>query len=528
MNSELLKISEKLKHKSIGLKETLSLLDMAFGVNYRRIEKRKLFFPKKIFENLDELINKTVHGAKIKHLTPRKGRNPFHTFEIHTEKKELLGYLNMVYFRNPIPCYYLVYVEILEPFRNRGLGTMILKSFRKFVEVKGAIGLLDNIIPPEDPTYQIYTKLGWKNIREFISESIISTPGNYMIFTPHSINIFQLKEKLIRLLIRVSKKRQLIEMYENEAMVKRTISEFQKIYDTLTNIFEKEILLENPPQLPRFLFTKFVTKLLGFRRRISKLIGYTGGESLEQIMISEKVKDLQILSYSLWGENNTEAVFLGKEEIIDALPEELIKNPTDYIESLPLYKRPFLNSWLNRRGGTALSNIKIRDLLELGFDPTRLKEFYLNGIYYIFERVSPLFLSSIEKRKNLFETIDGEALKLKIQNTSVLTNPPLVIIIDKGNIYVLRKKLKAIHIEEALEQLRNIPYLKEMNRKIGIDRIIIGTTNEIKKWLIKRFGNNFLEELEDITFFIPWDIEKNMPMLNIDITKVYMDKIWIS
>ncbi len=48
----------------------------------------------------------------------------------------------------------------------------------------------------------------------------------------------------------------------------------------------------------RFMFTRFVTKLLGFRRRISELLGYTGGESLEQIVLDAEIRNLPIQSYA--------------------------------------------------------------------------------------------------------------------------------------------------------------------------------------------------------------------------------------
>ncbi len=525
MNSEFIEIGERIENGPFSLKEKISVINMAIGDH---LKEGNPFFTQEFFENLDNLILKTIHGAKIEHFKPQKDLNPFHIFEIRSEKGDSLGYLHMIYIRNPIPCYYLIYVEVLESFRGRGLGKMMLKSFREFVEVKNAIGLLDNIIPPQDPTYNIYAKLGWKNIKELIGETVREESYNYMIFIPHSMNIRRLKEKLIRLLFKISKKRPLIEMHDNEIMVRRTISEFQRVYETLSHLFEKDLLSDEPDPLACFLFTKFIAKLLTFRRRISKLIGYTLEESLEQLNVSDKIKDLPILSYSLWRGNNIKPEIWGEEGIIKNLPEELIKNPTLYIESLPLYKRPFLLSWLKRKGEMNQRRFKIRDLFELGFDPTRLKEFHMDEKDYIFERVSPHFLPSIERRKKLLEKIAKESIKLKIQNATIQINLPLVLILDRGNLYILRKKLEGIHLEEALEQIKTVSYLRTMNLSIGIDRIFISTTIEVKKWLMKKFGYNFREEIEDLAFFIPWDIGKNMPLLNIDVSKVYLEKIWVS
>lgn len=52
----------------------------------------------------------------------------------------------------------------------------------------------------------------------------------------------------------------------------------------------------------RFMFTKFAARLVGFRRRrISHLLGYTGGESLEEIAVDHRILGLPIQPFSLWG-----------------------------------------------------------------------------------------------------------------------------------------------------------------------------------------------------------------------------------
>jgi GNAT superfamily N-acetyltransferase len=175
--------------------------------------------PYEVFEGLDELIERTVHGTRIERFKPRQGVRPFHTFEIHTEGGETLGYLNMIYLKRPLPCYYLVYVEILPPFRGRGLGNKILKEFRAFAEDKGAMGLLDNNTPSEEPTYDIYTKLGWKGIEVLIGNGMVNGMGIYMVFISSSIKPADFKDgfKPIKLRERVS-----LDMQDNEAMVKRT------------------------------------------------------------------------------------------------------------------------------------------------------------------------------------------------------------------------------------------------------------------------------------------------------------------
>jgi hypothetical protein len=144
------------------------------------------------------------------------------------------------------------------------------------------MGLLDNIIPPEEPTYDLYTKLGWKSIEELIGDSIVNGDGDYMVFIPSSVTPPDLKDKLLKLLYKVKKKRSVIDMHDNESMVKRTIEEFESVYNVLEKLFEIELSTGIATPFMRFMFTKFVTKVLGFQRRITTLLGFTGGESLNR------------------------------------------------------------------------------------------------------------------------------------------------------------------------------------------------------------------------------------------------------
>jgi GNAT superfamily N-acetyltransferase len=524
MKSEIIGISERLKKTQIGLKDVLAVIDMTLEDQPRELAS---LFPYDIFEGLDDLIKKTVHGTKIERFRPKENGHPFHTFEIHTEEGEALGYLNMVYLRNPIPCYYLVYVEVLPPFRRQGLGHRILKAFRDFAEDQGVVGLLDNIILPEEPTYDIYTKNGWKCIEEVIGEDVVNGEGHYMVFIPTSMNPPNLREKLVKLLFKVKKKRPIIDMHDNEAMVKRTIMEFRSVYEALEHLFEMEISTRTSTPFMRFMFTKFVTKVLGFQRRIASLLGYTGGESLEQISISDEIKNLPIQPYSLWWAGEGRPEIRGMGEIIEDLPERLKKEPTIYIESLPFCKRPYLTPWLEQKGNPSY-HLKISDLLELGFDPTKLREFCLKGVDYIFERISPHLLPSIEKRKMILPKIVEFASGMHFHHTRIQINPPIAILQDRGNVYILRRKVEGIHSEEALDQLRTAPSLKEMNRAAGIDRTVVITINEIKEWLRKVFDPSLHEEIQELTFFIPWDLERNIPKVTVNITGVSFDIVWIA
>jgi GNAT superfamily N-acetyltransferase len=525
MKSEVIEIRERFKKTRIGLKNVLAVIDLTLEDQPRELAS---LFPYDAFEGLDELVDRTVHGTKIERLKPQERHHLFHTFEIHTEEGEVLGYLNMIYLRKPIPCYYLVYVEVLLPFRGRGLGQRILQTFRAFAESQEVICLLDNIIPPDEPTYDIYTKLGWKCIEELIGDRRVNGDENYMVFIPATLNVPDLRGKLIKLLFKVKKRRPIIDMHDNEAMVKRTIMEFRAVYEALEHLFEMEISTRTSTPFMHFMFTKFVTKVLGFRRRITSLLGYTGGESLDQISLSDSIKNLPIQPYSLWWAKEEKAEIWGEKEIIGHLPQELKEDPTLYIEGLPLYKRPYLSWWKERKGNMRSPHMKILDLLELGFDPTKLKEFRQEGVEYIFERTSPRFLSFIEKKKRFLPKIAETLSGVRFHQASVQINPPLVILQDRGNVYILRRKVEGIHLEECLDQLRTSPYLKEMNRSAGIDRRVVRMIHEIKEWLRKVCDSSLHEEIEDLTFFIPWDLEKDIPKLMVDDTGISLHTLWVA
>ncbi len=79
-----------------------------------------------LFSNLWDLVNVTVAGSKIDRLKPKSGQNGFRTLEINSEDGDNLGRLNMLYLKKPMPCYYLVYVEVAAPYRRKGLLSPLL------------------------------------------------------------------------------------------------------------------------------------------------------------------------------------------------------------------------------------------------------------------------------------------------------------------------------------------------------------------------------------------------------------------
>ncbi len=115
-----------------------------------------------LFSDLWTLVGSTVSGSKIDRLKPEDSPNGFHVVEVNAESGENIGRLNMLYLKKPLPSYYLVYVEVSAPFRRKGVGARILDYFGEFLVKKSALGVLDNIIPEDDPTYSIYEKLGWR------------------------------------------------------------------------------------------------------------------------------------------------------------------------------------------------------------------------------------------------------------------------------------------------------------------------------------------------------------------------------
>jgi hypothetical protein len=276
------------------------------------------------------------------------------------------------------------------------------------------------------------------------------------------------------------------------------------------------------------MFTKFTTKLIGFRRRIAALVGYTGGESLEQISLSSPIKELTIQPYSLWNLKEDSAQIRGAKELLKGLPSRLKEEPTLFIEELPLYRRPYLVAWTEKTANRGSDHMKIADLLELGFDPTRLREFRHKGVDYIFERLSPHLFRSLEKKRRCLMTIAECTSGRRFHRATVRMNPPLVVFKDKGNLYVMRRKLEGIHVQEALDQLRTAAHLAEMNRLTGLDRAMVRTIDDIKEWLVAKSDPGLREEIEELTYFVPWDIPRNTPKVQVDVSGVVVDTIWIA
>ncbi len=481
-----------------------------------------------LFENLSGLVAETVSGAKIDRLQPDRSNQGFKIFEINSDTGENLGRLNMLYLNKPIPCYYLVYVEVAAPFRNKGLGNLVLRVFRDFLVQKAAVGILDNIIPWDDPTYDIYLKLNWKPIEQIIQTPASATDGQYMIFVPSGLAARALKDQILKLLYHIKRKRPVIDMRDNELMVKRTIEEFRDLYSALLIYFEKEIATGQDSSLMSFMFTRFVTKLLGFRRRIGRLLGYTGGESLEQIVLIPEIRSLPVQSYAPRELTGKPFFECGDKELWLNLPEVLKKHPARIIEALPNYRRPSLVAWMECGGISSTDTLTIGDLMDLGFDPTRLKEINIGGEEFIFERIQPRLLTHIRNINNLFEQRASEISGATVRHARLRCNPTLLVIRDSGNAYVLRRKLQGIHWEEAIEQLQGAPRLQELNRSIFLDRIITATVRDTAKWLLSKMERENEPLMDYLAYFISWDLESNQPKIIVDGSGSYVETIWLA
>ncbi|MBW1786349.1 MAG: hypothetical protein JRK53_06975 [Deltaproteobacteria bacterium] len=481
-----------------------------------------------LFSNLWDLVNVTVAGSKIDRLKPKSGQNGFRTLEIISEDGDNLGRLNMLYLKKPMPCYYLVYVEVAAPYRRKGLGNRVLIHFREFLEAKGAMGILDNIIPENDPTFDIYSKQAWESVENIIGDAMEDAGAHYMVYIPYRYRNRDVREAVLRLVHHLQRKRDAIDMRDNQEMVRRTIAEFRDLYAALLAYFDEDILNGASTPLMRFMFTRFMTKLVSFRRRIASLLGYTGGDSLEQFVLTPEIGRLPIQSYAPQELAGDTLQVNGQKEVWAALPEDLKNNPAGHIEALANYQRPSLMTWQAERGTTPQEALTLADMMDLGFDPTRLKEIAIDGQVHIFERIQARQVPELEKKKQLLEAISREMPMERVRNAKLNVNPPLLVIQDRGNAYVLRKKVEGVHWEEALEQLQSVQSLKALNATARVDRLIVSSVSEALKRVSDRLGvkKGGLPGL--LTCFVSWNMKANQPRLTIDFSTTSLEGLWFS
>jgi GNAT superfamily N-acetyltransferase len=475
-----------------------------------------------LFGHLSSLVNETADGVAINYLCPKDSGNGFHVFETNSMSGENLGSLYMLYLGNPIPCYYLVYVEVAPSFKRKGLGSLMIRSFQNFLEEKGVVGILDNIIPPDDLAYSIYENNGWKPLKQTAAKCV-----NYMVYQPRAQK--QVRDAVLKRLIYIlEKKRAVIDMKSNELMVKQTLKEFSDLYHSLLVYYEDEAGNADN-EMMRFMFTRFATKFVAFRRSIEKLLGYTGGESTEQITnaISQSIAGLKVKSYEPRAFFKSDPIFEGDENIYALLPEELLLDPISYIEKLPCYQRPSLLSWMSRNGKDPDTDLTIGDILDLGFDPTRLKEIFLNGRLYIFERIPKRLSSKLDERQAILKRVGRALENERVKNARISIRPVVIKIQTDIDLYLLREKVDGIHSDEVREKLDSDPFLQVLNKTLKIDCFIKAIIKETFFKIEEVLGVKPEIISEQLTFFIPWDFKNNTPKLLVDIDRVGIDEVWM-
>jgi glyoxylase-like metal-dependent hydrolase (beta-lactamase superfamily II) len=524
MDEDAVKLPET--RKDLNLSERLSLVALIDEGMRRGLTEAPVSAD--LFDNLWELVGATAKGGRINRLKFTDSQNGFQMFEIKAETGENLARLNMIYLKKPISCYYLVYVEVAAPFRRKGLGHQILRSFADFLTEKSAVGILDNIIPQEDPTNDVYLKQSWLPVENIIGNQMFYKDNNYMIYIPPSLKDRDLKQPLLKLMYHLKRKRAVIDIRENETMVKKTLNEFRELYQALMTYFHSELEGPRSSVFMRFLFTRFVTKFISFRRRIGDLVGYTGGESTEQIVLDARINKLQVKSYAPRELAEEDAVVMGSLGLLSKLPEDLKQKPAQSIESLPNYRRPNFLLWLEKNHKTYEDTLTLGDLMDLGFDPTRLKEIELDQKTYIFERVQARQIDNLQERGELLKRISNEMPNTKIKSAQLKTNPILLIIRDRGNGYVLRQKIDAIHWEEAIEQLQSNPNLTSINEAVKLDRIIMETVKDTATTIAERLDVERETVIDQLTPFVSWDLKNNRPKMVIDFAFSYVETMWIA
>jgi len=311
-------------------------------------------------------------------------------------------------------------------------------------------------------------------------------------------------------------------------MVQRTIEEFKGLHSALMSYFRDEIKGGESSPLMRFMFTRFVTKLVAFRRRIEALVGYTGGDSLEQITLAPEIARLPAQSYAPFDLENGPTLVDGDMRLWNQLPETLKKHPARFIEGLANYERPSLTTWLEEEGKNIGQPFTIGNLMDLGFDPTRLKEMNVDGQPCIFERIQARQLPDLKRKGFLLGEVGSKMCGWRIKNAWLKVNPPLLTIRDRGNAYVLRRKIGGIHWEEAVEQIQRSPRLRALDASLKLHRMIAGTVREAMAAISDELKIEEGEVNERLACFVSWDIKTNQPLIMVDFTNSYLTSIWMA
>lgn len=481
-----------------------------------------------MFSELNGLIEATIAGSRIDRLNPETQSGGFRVIEINADSGANLGRINLLYLNKPIACYYLVYVEVLPFFRKKGLGNRILCHFREFLDERGAIGILNNVIPRSDPTYAIYFKQAWEPIEYVVGRGLTTEDENYMLYIPPQLRSKNIIEPVRKSLMHLKRKRTAIEMRDNENMVKGALAEFKELYSALTTHFQSQIDTHSDSPVMRFMFTRFATKFIRFRREIGELIGYTGGESTEQIELPDEIAALPIKTLAPEELAGEALSFTGERHLCRRLMQLMHFQPALTIESLPNLVQPRFQKWLKSSGRDTDHCFTIGDLMDLGYDPTRLKEITLDGVVYILHRISRRMLPAYKEKLKIMDQFSGVCESRQAMGARIRLNKPLAVIQDMGNVYILRRKIDAIGWIEAREQIQQDPGLQRINQSLGLERLLLSTVRAAGGILAESVGSAAGVALGKFSWMVSWDTPTNQPGLFADYSGPVFESVWIS
>jgi len=98
---------------------------------------------------------------------------------------------------------------------------------------------------------------------------------------------------------------------------------------------------------------------------------------------------------------------------------------------------------------------------------------------------------------------------------------------DRGNAYVLRRRIEAIHWEEALAQIQQTPALRILNESIGLEGLILDTVRQANELLTSQLDNTQTASADLLSWHVSWNFELNEPRLFIDYSGSQLASIWI-
>lgn len=183
---------------------------------------------------------------------------------------------------------------------------------------------------------------------------------------------------------------------------------------------------------------------------------------------------------------------------------------------------------MNDREMNPSHRLTLGELMDLGFDPTRLKEITINGKVCIIDRMQAKQSYEIDRKQRLLEHLCCRVVGIRCKGTSLKTMPSLSIIRDRGNAYVLRRKIPGIHLDEALEQLRIDPQLKDLNRALQLDRLLLQSVREAKEQITQCLKTEDRSRPDLFTWFVSWDLKNNRPRLAVDASGAFFESLWVA